>query len=275
MITVISSKDVYAAKRLQEEAGIMNYELEIMELKDLITVNFNIPATKADVLYVRNPYLGGKSDYLPKIVNLANKFIKDGGRVVDANIAQGDLGLGKWEDYEKLKSSGISMPEARLLTSHLPSKVNSFPFIIKWIYGMKAKATFLIRAQEDIKKIPTNIVSAELMVQEYIKPDYEYKVITVGYKALPVILRFKVQDSGFGMDFEKYQTLKTTDAPLICRLAEKASKVLGRELAKVDILEKNGRLYILEVNRFPGLETFESLTGFNVFKEFLEYLGYT
>ena len=56
-------------------------------------------------------------------------------------------------------------------------------------------------------------------------------------------------------------------------IAEKASKVLGRELSKIDILEDYmGKLYILEVNRFPGLKSFEELTGFNVAGEFVKYL---
>ena len=39
-----------------------------------------------------------------------------------------------------------------------------------------------------------------------------------------------------------------------------------------DILEKDGKFFILEVNRFPGLESFEKLTKYNVGKEFLKYL---
>ena len=58
----------------------------------------------------------------------------------------------------------------------------------------------------------------------------------------------------------------------IVYLAEQSSELLKRELAKVDILESAGKFYVLEVNRFPGLKSFEELTKFNVTAEFLRYL---
>ena len=59
----------------------------------------------------------------------------------------------------------------------------------------------------------------------------------------------------------------------LTHLAEQSSRVLKRELAKVDILESRGKFYILEVNRFPGLKSFEEFTKYNATKEFLEYLS--
>ena len=122
------------------------------------------------------------------------------------------------------------------------------------------------------EKIPPHIPKKELMVQEYVKADYEYKVVVVGFKALPKVLRFTISDLGFKIDFAKHELIERTQVRKVCSLAEKAAKVLGRELCKVDILEKNGKLYVLEVNRFPGLEGFEELMKYNVFKEFLKYL---
>ena len=56
-------------------------------------------------------------------------------------------------------------------------------------------------------------------------------------------------------------------------LAERAARVLGRELAKVDIIQDaEGELFILEVNRWPGFQNFEKLTGYNVAGEFVGYL---
>jgi glutathione synthase/RimK-type ligase-like ATP-grasp enzyme len=41
----------------------------------------------------------------------------------------------------------------------------------------------------------------------------------------------------------------------------------------VDILEKAGKFYVLEVNRFPGLKSFEQQTKSNIYAKFIEYLA--
>src|SRR3989344_1123962 len=285
MIYIISSKNVYAAERLLREVRSKKHEVRILDINDLLSCDFKFVINQGDVLYVRNPYFNGRPDYLPRIIKLAKSFKAQGGRVVDANITRGDLGKGKWVDYKKLMKVGLPIPrtlkyESRIMnygsalsTKHLALSI----FIIKWIYGMKAKGTFLIKQKSDFKKIPIMIPTKELMAQDYIEADYEYKVITIGYKALPVILRFKFNKKSGRVDFGSHKTLvknkNNNKYNEITQIAEKASKTLGRELAKVDILEKAGKFYILEVNRFPWLESFEKLTKYNVFGKFLEYLG--
>ena len=120
MIYVISSKTAYAAKRLlretrimnyessfakasKDKAGIMKYAMGIIDIKSLIKRSFLLKAVRGDVLYIRNPYLNGRPGYIPQIIKLAKRFKAQGGRVVDANIVKGDLGKGKWVDYQKLK----------------------------------------------------------------------------------------------------------------------------------------------------------------------------
>ena len=285
MIYIISSKNVYAAERLLREVRSKKHEVRILDINDLLSCDFKFVINQGYVLYVRNPYFNGRARYLPRIIKLAKSFKAQGGRVVDANITRGDLGKGKWEDYKKLMKVALPITrtwkyESRIMnygsalsTKHLALSI----FIIKWIYGMKAKGTFLIKQKSDFKKIPIMIPTKELMAQDYIEADYEYKVITIGYKALPVILRFKFNKKSGRVDFGSHKTLvknkNNNKYNEITQIAEKASKTLGRELAKVDILEKAGKFYILEVNRFPGLESFEKLTKYNVFGKFLEYLG--
>lgn len=276
MILLISSKNSYATKRLVKEASIKKFGSRVLDLEDLIKFNFKVTAKKGDVLYVRNPYLMGKADFLPQVIKLAKAFKKAGGRVVDSNITKGDLGKGKWEDYKKLKLSGIPIPKTglfqKLKTFSLQVSSYKLPAILKWIYGLKGRSVFLVKSVEDMKKIPSSIPKKELLVQEYIQAEYEYKVVVVGFKALPKVLRFKTLNTGFKIDYAKHELLERSRARKVCSLAEKASKTLGRELCKVDILERKGKFYVLEVNRFPGLQGFENLMKYNVFKAFLEYL---
>jgi glutathione synthase/RimK-type ligase-like ATP-grasp enzyme len=338
MILVISSKKVYAAQRLAQEAKSRNIKVRIMDVRALVACSFKIDVNQFDVLYIRDPYLNGSPKYIPKIIALAKKFKAAGKRVVDSNISGGQLGQGKWKDYRKLVKAGLSIPQTTCLNHGRDLNKYGFPFILKWVYGFKAKNVFLIKSEKEFNQVISDFASdfakatsdkkassdaryknnrswaKEWLVQEFIKAEYEYKVITVGYKALPVILRFDIMNGGFGVDFDKYEVLRspplllrrgsgrgcsnlsleTTSLPpkadknpetlggispqegrifdVLVSLSEHASRLLGRELAKVDILESQGKFYILEVNRFPGLKSFEELTKYSATKDFISYL---
>ena len=272
MILLISPKNVYATKRLVEEAKLKKVKMEVFDVADLVERKFEIDAKQYNVLYVRMPYLNGSPKYIPSIIKLAKKFKAAGKKVVDSVIAEGELARGKYEDYLKLKKSGLPIPRTNKQLTINNLQLTDYPFIAKWIYGFKGRGTFYISSRDDLKNIPSYIPKDELLAQEFIPAEYEYKIITVGYKALPVILRFKIDPKTHRSDFNKYDVIRGKAGQLISRLAGRASKVLGRELAKADILQKGKKFYILEVNRFPGLDSFEELTKYNIAKEFLKYL---
>lgn len=271
MILAISSPNSYASKRLVAEAKKFAIGLDIISAKQLVTAKFKVDVEKYKTLYIRNPYVKGSPKYLPQIVRLAKKFKAAGKKVVDANIASGTLGQGKWADYQKLLKAGLPIPKTQLFqTTHYPLTITHF--VLKWIYGFKGANVFLIQNKEQLNEVLKKYSKKELLEQEFIKADYEYKVITVGYKALPAVLKFDIKDEGFKLEYYKYKVVKSSSVPKIVLAAEKAAKLLGRELSKIDILQKGKNLYILEVNRFPGLESFEELTKYNVTREFLAYL---
>ena len=93
---------------------------------------------------------------------------------------------------------------------------------------------------------------AEWLVQEFIPAEYEYKVMVVGYRVVPIVLRFEIGTDGFGIKYRTGQGVNIKDCPEVVNLAQQSAKALKRELAKVDILSSQGRYFILEVNRFPG-----------------------
>jgi glutathione synthase/RimK-type ligase-like ATP-grasp enzyme len=330
MILLISPKNKYATNRLVEEAGKFNMPITAMDVKELSARNFEMDINPYNVLYIRFPY-----PYFEQVIKLAQKFIQVGKRVVDASIAEGDADHNKWDMYQALKAAGVDIPRTEMLTTSLsrlnrdisPQKERKlqtatpvtpslfqregrgefrYPFIVKWVYGIKGRNVYFveneIRLQKILKKHPQN----ELLIQEYIDSEWEYKVMTVGYKSLPVILKFAINPHSKRPDFGKVHLIKTPTTPSrkvgtpllrqegrtasasfsppakeeyppqvgeVVRLAEFASKATKRELAKVDIAQKGNELYVLEVNRWPGFQSFEKLTGYNVAGEFVRYLA--
>jgi len=272
MILLISPKGVYATKRFIEEAKKAKVKLDAFDKEDLAKKNFKIDISRYDTLFFRQSF-----PYEKEIFNLAKEFVKAGKKVIDEPKILEDVIAGKWRGYKKLEKAGFPTIQSFLLKDDFNFKIlNSKPYIIKWIYGLKGKEVFLVENENQLSSIIKKFPKEELIVQDFIKADYEYKVITVGYKSVPVVLRFKMEDEGFRVNFDDYQVIKKGDALEVVSIAEKASRVLKRELAKVDILEKDGKLYVLEVNRWPGLKNFEENTKYNLTRDFVSYLsGFT
>lgn len=274
-ILFISPKTTYFTERLLDEAAKANVAIENFNIQELADRGFEIDINRYDCLYPRFCY-----PYFEQTIELANKFISAGKKVVDAAIADGDVGLGKMETYEKLMKAGLPVPETRRL-SDFPLSTFHFPLILKWTYGFGGKEVFLIKNAADLHRATELIPAEELLLQEFVPAEAEYKIITVGYEALPVVLKFKTDPKNWRPDFGSVSPLSlegegrvrgNDNLNKIVEAAEHSSRILNRELAKVDILESQGKFYVLEVNRWPGLKSFEQLTGYNAVKDFLQYL---
>jgi glutathione synthase/RimK-type ligase-like ATP-grasp enzyme len=131
-----------------------------------------------------------------------------------------------------------------------------------------------VKSESDVSEILKEFPAEELIWQEFVQAKYEYKVVAIGCESLPKIFKFKMKADGFKADFATREVVLSDEYKNVVDLAEKGSRVLGRELSKSDILEGvDGKLYLLEVNRSPGLrDGFEDGLGVNVVRGFLEYL---
>ncbi len=268
MILLISPKNTYATNRILLEAKSAGQNIDHFTAAELAKMNFDINIDKYDILYVRFPW-----PYFNEIINLAAKFYKLGKKVVDKCIVFGDIDHDKYTMYEKLLSAGVSMPKTSVFSGRKKDRLK-FPFILKWNFGQKGKNVFLVKSDLEVFKVLTKYKEQELLVQDFIEAEYEYKVITVGFKSLPVVIKFPINIKTKRPIMEKFKILNSSDPQIsnLILLSEKAAQVCKRELAKVDVLEKGGKFFVLEVNRWPGFKSFEKITNFNVAKEFINYL---
>jgi glutathione synthase/RimK-type ligase-like ATP-grasp enzyme len=294
MLLIVSPKNVYATRRLKEECARLSMEADFFDVKELAARNFEIEIEKYSALYIRQAW-----PYFEEIISLAKKFADTGKRVVDSNMANGDIDVSKWQMYVQLHTASLPVPQTQLLTHVIPEATIhhggegypgpifldlrlrgddklQYPCIIKWVYGFGGKQVYYVKDEKGLQKVLALHPQNELISQELIHAQYEYKVIAVGYKSLPVIMRFEVNKKTYRQNLQQFEVIDFQNkeiAPVI-HLAEQAAAVLKRELAKVDILEDaNGALYILEVNRQPGFQNFEKLSGFNVAEVFVNYVS--
>lgn len=265
MLLVISPKHVYATWRLKEECARAKISAHFFDVQELAQKGFEVDIQKYSCLYIRQAW-----PYFSEMVDLSKRFVNEGKRVVDQNMADGDIDVGKSHMYEILQENNIPIPKTENISKKL-----EYPKIVKWDYGFGGKQVYLIKSTDELSKTLEQYPVEELIAQEVIDAKYEYKVMTVGYSAIASVLRFEINPETLRPDFEKCTVLLADSESVkgFSQLAENAARVLGRELSKVDILEdKNGNLFVLEVNRQPGFQNFEKLSGYNVAKDFIMYL---
>jgi glutathione synthase/RimK-type ligase-like ATP-grasp enzyme len=275
-LLLISPKQAEATRRLQEEAANLGMEMTVMEVGELAEQSYAINPDNHDALFIRQAYVTFDekvpSGELQQLVDFAKSFKQKGKVVVDAAIADGDIGGGKYEALIKLKDNRVNIPNTFLLSDNKGQHSIDFPVVVKWNFGFAHKHVYLIKDQEQLNQLRLKYKQDELLIQEYIPADREYKVMVVGYKSLPVVIRSKYLTNRLSADLSEVEVLPADSVSEIVALGEHAATILNRELSKIDILEKSGQLYVLEANRWPGFQHFEKASGYNVAKTFLEYI---
>jgi glutathione synthase/RimK-type ligase-like ATP-grasp enzyme len=139
-----------------------------------------------------------------------------------------------------------------------------FPVVIKIPDGSFSKGIVKVqtRAELDIKVAELFEKSALLLAQEFLYTDYDWRIGVFNSKALYACRYYMVKnhwqiykhgekhtDSG---DFE---TMPTFEAPRhVLDAALKASQCIGNGLYGVDVKEKDGKGYVIEVNDNPNID---------------------
>ena len=117
-------------------------------------------------------------------------------------------------------------------------------------------------------------LKANIMVQEYIKEagGADIRCLVVGDKVIAAMKR-QAKAGEFRSNLHRggsASLIKIT--PEERMTAVRAAKVMGLNVAGVDILRSNHGPVVMEVNSSPGLEGIESTTGRNIAGLIIEYI---
>jgi glutathione synthase/RimK-type ligase-like ATP-grasp enzyme len=170
--------------------------------------------------------------------------------------------------------------EQKGLAQSLAVKKFGLPIIAKEINSQRLEGTFIIKRKNDFRKL--NEKGVNYILQKFIPIQEEFRLMVLGNRVGIFMRKYKRDYSKFKVgkyiDNKWSVFLKEEDfSSAMKNLAVQASKVLELEISGVDIcIEKdNGRMWLIEVNRGPGLEPDPNTTPeyWEVFKFFREELG--
>lgn len=176
----------------------------------------------------------------------------------------------KWMFYVKCKKNNIPTPETILLSENITNakrelkQFGKWPIILKRINGTMGeyveKAKGMEEAENIIKKFwKKGSEKLPIIAQEFIKSP-SYRVTVIGNKIVQTAL--KKNNAGwkatgvYAKKFEHFDINKKLE-----RIIKKTMKFLDIKICGIDMLKKEGKWLLLEVNGQPSLDFFEEEQG--------------
>ena len=277
-------EEIYTTRRVKEAAKAQGLELEACSVHD---VSFNVEGGKAnafafgrnllesyDGLVVRTFY-----PYISESLTLARLFHDAGKVVIDESLTDEGYAVSKMHDHLVLAEHGIPTPRTWQVFN--PRRVEelaeqlTYPCLLKGVHGARGEHVYIVQNGEQLQRRLWHYPYGELMLQEYLPAVEDYRVMVVGYRALPLMVSRKPPKGDFRTNYSlgaRFTRRNLSEFPAFQSLAENAARALRREFTAVDIRLKGGQPLALEVNRQPDFEGFERATKFDVAAEAVRYI---
>jgi len=269
-----SNPDLYSNKRIMEAGEERGHEMVFLNVQQCY---MKLDATNPEVRFRGGRSLNNLDAIIPRIRPNLTFY---GCALIRQFDSLGIFCANSWESIgrsrDKLFSSqlfsqnGIQIPitgfaKSPLDTTDLINMVNGAPLIIKLLEGTQGKGVVLAENAKAAESVINAFKSlnANILVQEFIKEagGKDIRCFVIDGKVVASIQR-EASKGEFRANLHQGGTasiVKITSEEK--KLAVKAAKVLGLQIAGVDIIRSNRGPLVLEVNSSPGLEGIETATG--------------
>ena len=193
----------------------------------------------------------------------------------------------KYRTSLRLADCGIKQPVTHLINDPENSEQafenlnTEYPIILKTLRGSKGVGVLFVESAKALDSVVQLIhkqdEDADLLLQEYIKTDWDARVLVLGGKVLASMKRPVIEG-----DFRS--NVSQGSVPEALELTEleveeclKAAKAVNGVWTGVDFIPSKNREkeapWMLEINSSPGTEGMEEASGKNISKEILEFFS--
>lgn len=185
----------------------------------------------------------------------------------------------KMRSLQRLARSSIQVPPTVL--AHSPQglreaveAVGGMPVVLKVLEGTQGRGVMLVHSRVSLKSVHETLKSLgqEVLIQRFIAEGArrDYRAFVVGNRIVAAMVRTAPRGD-FRSNIHRGGRGTAIRLPReFQRAALRAAKVLGLEVAGVDLMESSDGPVVLEVNSSPGFEGIEAVTGINIARKILE-----
>ncbi|WP_369599946.1 30S ribosomal protein S6--L-glutamate ligase [Hahella sp. SMD15-11] len=267
---------LYSTRRLKEEGQARGHEVHVI---DTLRCYMNISSGRPSIHY-KGEDLQGFDAVIPRIgasitfygTAVLRQFEMMGVTPLNESVAI-TRSRDKLRSLQLLSRKGVGLPVTGF--AHSPDDINDLiemvggaPLVIKLLEGTQGIGVVLAETRKAAESVIEAFMGlkANILVQEFIKEagGADIRCLVVGDKVVAAMKR-QAQAGEFRSNLHRggsAQIIRIT--PEERSTAVRAAKIMGLNVAGVDILRSNHGPVVMEVNSSPGLEGIESATGKNV-----------
>jgi ribosomal protein S6--L-glutamate ligase len=285
-IAVLSrNSKLYSTRRLVEAGKAMGHEVEVV---DYLKCHMNIASMRPSI-FRGDQELKGIDAVIPRIgashtffgTAVVRQFEMMGTYSVNESVAI-SRSRDKLRSLQLLARKGIGLPVTAFAhdtkaTGHLIKLCGGAPIVIKLLEGTQGVGVVLAETQSAAESVIEAFrgLNANIMAQEFIKEagGADIRCFVVGDKVVAAMKR-QGKEGEFRSNLHRggsAQVIKLT--PEERSTATRAARVMGLNVAGVDLLRSNHGPVIMEVNSSPGLEGIEAATGKNVAGTIIDFIA--
>lgn len=284
-IAILSrNRKLYSTRRLVEACNKRGHEAMVV---DVLHSYMNIASSKPEV-HVKGESLPTFDAIIPRIgasvtfygTAVLRQFEMMGAYPLNESVAI-TRSRDKLRSLQLLSRRGIGMPNTGF--AHDPDDIQDLikmaggtPLVIKLLEGTQGIGVVLAETKKAAESVIEAFMGlkANIMVQEYIKEagGSDIRCFVVGDKVVAAIKR-QAQPGEFRSNLHRGGSASLVKiSPKERTTAIKAAKIMGLNVAGVDLLRSERGPLVMEVNSSPGLEGIETATGKDVASMIIEFI---
>ena len=284
-IAVLSrNPKLYSTRRLIEAARERGHEVRTL---DVLRCYMNIASHRPGIHY-KGEVLEGFDAVIPRIgasvtfygAAVLRQFEMMGVYPLNESVAIA-RSRDKLRALQLLSRRGIGLPITGF--AHKPDDIEDLikmvggaPLVIKLLEGTQGMGVVLAETQQAAESVIESFLGLKVsvLVQEHIKEagGSDIRCFVVGDKVVAAMRR-QAKDGEFRSNLHRGGSATLIRiTPEERSTAQRAAKVMGLNVAGVDILRSNHGPVVMEVNSSPGLEGIEAATGKDIAGMIIQFI---
>ncbi len=285
IILLASNPNLYSNQRIIDAAKIRGHEIEFVNVGGCY---IKVAENESEIFHDEGKKLEKIDCVIPRIkpvMTFYGSIIIRQFEALAIKCLNGSEAITKSRDklhtLQILSQHGLGIPTTSFANSSYKTKdlinlVGGAPLVVKLLEGTKGIGVVLAETNKAAESVINAFRSlkADILVQQYIKESkgQDIRCFVIGNEVVASMERI-AQEGEFRANIHLGATARAVEITDEEReIAIKAAKIIGLEIAGVDMVRSNSGPKILEINSSPGLEGIESATGIDVAGKMIEYL---
>jgi ribosomal protein S6--L-glutamate ligase len=277
------NRKLYSTRRLVEAVKARGHRAKVLDTLrcDLVL------ARGTPRIFYRGEEVSGIDVVIPRIgasitgygLSVVNQFDMMGVPVLNNSIPIA-RSRDKLRALQLLSRFGIDIPRTAMVRyrDEVPlavEQVGGLPCIMKLIQGTQGVGVLIASSMSEVEGMLDTLwtLGQEILLQELIQESRgkDVRALVVGDRVVAAMRR-TAREGEFRSNIHRGGEGQALELPReYSEAAVKAARVIGLEVAGVDMLESRGGPKIMEVNSSPGFEGLEGVTGLDIAGQYVDH----